>query len=185
MQAQKEETKMLTLRVRHLAIMLLVFVALFVLSAGGSDPAHAALGNRGIPVRCFAPGAGVAAGGSAFMTCYAADGTPFSGNQRVPTGYFLLVTDVIVTPRAGSTAAGVTEVSVFDAYGTASRQSQFYLRSTTTGSYGYTFAAPYLVLAPDHRLEIVAAAINAFSVDVRATGLLVYNVSYIPVVIGE
>ena len=176
---------MFTLRVRHLVMMLLVFAALFVLGAGGSDPAHAAIGNRGIPVRCFTPGAGVVAGNSAFMTCFAADGTPFSGNQRVPAGYYLLVTDVIVTPRSGTATSGVTEVSVFDAYGTTSRQSQFFLRSTTTGSYAHTFAVPYLVLQADHRLEIVAAGINPFSVDVRVTGLLTNHVAYLPVAIGQ
>ncbi len=176
---------MVVLRARHLVVALVIVLALFMFTADGLHPARAAMGNRGVPVRCFAPGAGVAAGGQAFMNCFAADGTPFSGNQRVPSGYYLLVTDVIVTPRAGSTISGVTEVSVFDAYGTSSRQSQFYLRSSTTDSYGHTFAAPYLVLQPDHRLEIVAAGINISTVDVRATGLLVTNFLAMPLVISD
>jgi hypothetical protein len=176
---------MVVLRTRHLLVALVIVLALFMFTADGLHPARAAMGNRGVPVRCFAPGAGVAAGGSAFMTCYAADGTGFAGNQRVPSGYYLLVTDVIVTPRAGSATSGATEVSVFDAYGTNSRQSQFYLRSSTTDSYGHTFAVPYLVLSADHRLEIVAPAANAYTVDVRATGLLVTNVMAMPLVISD
>jgi hypothetical protein len=176
---------MLVLRVRHLVVALVVVLALFLFAADGLHPARAAMGNRGVPVRCFAPGSGIAAGNSVFMTCYAASGPSFSGNQRVPQGYYLLLTDVIVTPRAGSATSGVTEVSVFDAYGTNSRQSQFYLRSSTTDSYGHTFAVPYLILSADHRLEILAAGANAYAVDVRATGLLVTNVLAMPLVISD
>ena len=172
-------------RVRHIAIVLAVVAALFIVGASAWNPAYASMGNRGVPVRCFAPGAGVAPGGSAFMSCFAADGTGFSGNQRVPAGYYLLVTDVIVTPAAGSTAAGVTQVAIYDAHGTSSRQSEMRLRSTTTDSYAHTFAAPYLVLQPDHRLEIVAPGYNAFTVDVRATGLLVNSVTFVPIVSGQ
>jgi hypothetical protein len=176
---------MVVLRTRHLVVALVIVLALFMFAADGLHPARAAMGNRGVPVRCFAPGAGITAGNSAFMTCYAADGTPFSGNQRVPAGYQLLVMDVIVTPRSGTATSGVTEVSVFDAYGTSSRQSQFYLRSAATGSYAHTFAVPYLVLQPDHRLEIVAAGVNVHPVDVRATGLLVTNFLAMPLVISD
>ncbi len=171
---------MLTIRSRHVAIVFVLIAALFIVGAGSPGPSHASMGNRGIPVRCFAPGAGVAPGAQAFMQCFAADGTSFSGNQRVPTGYFMLVTDIIVSPRAGSAAASVTEVSIFDAYGTASRQSQFILRSTDSGSYGHTFGVPYFVLQADHRLEVVAAGYNAHSLDVRATGLLTNNVAFVP-----
>jgi hypothetical protein len=176
---------MLVLRVRHLVVALVVVLALFLFAADGLHPARAAMGNRGVPVRCFASGGGIAAGDSAFMTCYAADGTSFSGNQRVPSGYYLLVTDVIVTPRAGSNTSGVTEIFVYDAYGASSRQSHFYLRGSTTDSYGHTFAVPYMVLSADHRLEIVAQGFNAYAVDVRATGLLVTNVLAMPLVTSD
>jgi hypothetical protein len=158
-----------------------VILVLLVGSMGMAGEASAALGNAGVPVRCFAPGAGVAAGGSAFLTCYAADGTAFDGNQRVPVGYYLYVTDVLVTPRAGSATSGVTELSVFSAHGTSSRQSQFYLRSIDTGTYSHTFSAPYLVLPADFRLEVVAAGINAYPVDVRVTGVLTTHMLWLPV----
>ncbi len=166
-------------------VSLVVVLALVVVGLGGptSGRAAASLGNSGVPVRCFTPGAGVTAGNSAFFTCYAADGTGFSGNQRVPPGYYLAVTDVLVSPRAGAALSGVTEISLFDAYGTASRQSQFYLRSAETSTYGHTFAVPYLVLRPDHRLEVVAAGFNAYSVDVRITGVLVTNLQWLPMVL--
>lgn len=165
-------------------VSLVVALALMVVGLAGpaSGKAAAGLGNSGVAVRCFAPGAGVAAGNSAFLTCYAADGTGFSDNQRVPPGYFLAVTDVLVSPRAGAALSGATEISLFDAYGTSSRQSQFYLRSADTSTYGHTFVVPYLVLQSDHRLEVVAPGFNAYTVDVRVTGVLVTNLQWLPAI---
>src|SRR5438105_3922023 len=54
-------------------------------------PAQAQLGNSGVPVSCSA---GVISS-PALFTCTAADGTAFV-NNRVPNGYYLHVTDVIV-----------------------------------------------------------------------------------------
>jgi hypothetical protein len=176
---------MLVLRTRHLVATVLLVLAVFALVGSGAGPALASMGNRGVPVRCFAPGSGITAGNAAFMTCYAADGTSFAGNQRVPSGYYLLLTDVLVSPRAGSSTTGVTEISVYDAYGTSGRQSQILLRSTRTDTYGYTFASPYLVLSADHRLEIVSAGVSAFPVDVRASGLLVNSAVAVPLVMTD
>ena len=166
-----------------LALAIVVIVG-GLLAAAGSSPASAGLGNSGVPVRCFKPGPSIAPGGAAFLNCVAADGTSFAEGQRVPTGYYLAVTDVLVTPDAGNATTGITDVTVYDAYGTNSRQSSFRLRDTTASSFGFKWFAPYLVLTAGHRLEITNANISAFSAEVRISGVLVTNLSSLPLVLG-
>jgi hypothetical protein len=161
-----------------LVFTLVIMIGLVVTT--GSGTATAALGNSGVPVRCFRPGASLAPGGQTFLSCVASDGTAFAEGQRVPTGYYLLVTDVLITPDAGASTSGIVDLTVFDAYGTNSRQSSFRLRDTRAATFGYQFAAPYFVLPATHRLEVTSAAISAHSAEIRVSGFLVTNLNYIP-----
>lgn len=139
----------------------------------------AALGNQGAPVRCYIGGQ-LAAAETYFMTCTTPANPNFVSNQRVPSGYYFLVTDVFVTPVSGG--AGNTPVGfyLYDAYGTNSRSSSYAFRSIDGASYGQHFNMPLYVLTADHRLEVAAFGGNAAAFEIRVTGMLVNNVSYVP-----
>lgn len=167
---------------------LVAAIALLLVGASSGSPSlgrvEAVAANHSVPVRCFKSGA-IAPGGQAFLTCIAADGTTFPEGQRVPTGYYLLMTDVVITPDAGNAATGITDIRVFDGYATSSRQSETRFRSTDTSTYSYTYAAPYLVLSAGHRLDVTSAAFSAYGADVRISGLLVTNLDYLPLALGD
>lgn len=167
------------IRVRWL--WLLVLVAVITGGWFSVKPVRAALGNTGTPVR-LNMASSVAPGntGGAFMRCFTVSGPTFVDNERVPAGYWLLVTDIEVIPEAASTAAAITDVTLYDAYGTNGRTTNYRLRSTDSSSYGVHFTVPYLVLAEGHRLEVTTAAYAGVNVRVYASGLLVTNVNYLP-----
>jgi hypothetical protein len=142
-------------------------------------PAKASLGNQGIPVRCYISGS-VTAGTSQFMTCVSAAAPYFVSSQRVPSGYYFLVTDVFVTPATGGTGDTPVGFYLYDAYGTSSRASSYVFRSVDGASYGQHFIVPLYVLTADHRLEVQAFGGNATSFEIRMTGLLVNSVTYLP-----
>lgn len=150
----------------------------------GQSEVSASLGNYSVPVRCFKSG-NLAPGGQAFYSCVAADGTAFPEGQRVPTGYYLLVTDVLITPDAGTALTGITDITVYDGYGTNNRNTHFRLRNTQATTFGYNFGAPYLVLSAGHRLDVTSAAFSAYGADVRISGLLVTNLDYLPLALGD
>ena len=157
----------------------LIIIMAFAISQLNLIPAKAALGNQGIPVRCYISGS-VAAATSQFMTCVSAASPYFVSSQRVPTGYYFLVTDVFVTPSTGGTGNTPVGFYLFDAYGTSSRASSYTFRSIDGASYGQHFNVPFYVLTADHRLEVQAFAANATSFEIRITGLLVNSVTYLP-----
>ncbi len=160
----------------------MVLIAALTLTVG-SGRATAGVGNSGVPVRCFKPGAAIAPGGESFLSCVASDGTPFAEGQRVPTGYYLMVMDLLVTPDAGTATSGLTDVTIFDAYGTNSRQSSFRLRGVEAASFGFKWSAPYFVMPAGHRLEVTSASFSDFGAEVRISGLLVTNLDFLPAVL--
>lgn len=143
-----------------------------------------ALGNSAIPARCFRSGA-LQPGNAAFLTCANAGGVTFVDNQRVPNGYYFVVTDVLITPDAGLDTTGITDLTLYDAYGDNGRQSSFRLRETRAATLSASFAAPYLVLIPGHRLEATLAALSANGVEIRVSGWLVTNLDYLPLALRK
>ena len=77
-----------------LVLVIVVLFAVFVLT--GVRSVGAALGNSGVPVSCFHSG-NLSSPTNRTLTCQAADGTAFIGGQVVPTGYYLMVTDVLIS----------------------------------------------------------------------------------------
>lgn len=172
-----------TTHARRIIVVVAAVVALLAIAWGAAGPVRASLGNTGVPVRCTEqPGASVPPAESRFLTCTAADGTPFVDGQRVPNGRYLLVTDIMVTPDGGTDAAALTDVTLYDAYGESGRSYSLRLRGTTTASYDYHFTTPYMVLPAGHRLEASTAWFAEKWVFVRVSGLLVTNVNYLPLV---
>jgi hypothetical protein len=172
---------------KHLIRMAIMGLVVVLVGLGAtwlvSGNARAALGNQGVPVRCYTSSAGVAPGGDIFLTCVPAAPPGFVSSQRVPTGYYFLVTDVMVTPQASTTTAERVDFYLFDAYGTNSRSSSYHFRSVDGASSGQHFSVPLYTLTADHRLEVQAFNANDVGFDIYVTGLLVNNVNYLPLVL--
>jgi hypothetical protein len=168
---------------RRIIVVVAAVAVLFAIAWGAAGPVRASLGNTGVPVRCSeAPGTPIQPAESRFLTCTAADGTPFADGQRVPNGRYLLVTDIMVIPDGGTDMEALTDVTLYDAYGNSGRAYSLRLRGTTTASYDYHFTTPYMVLPAGHRLEASIAWFAQKWVFVRVSGLLVTNVNYLPLV---
>ncbi|MBC7224809.1 MAG: hypothetical protein H5T59_11145 [Anaerolineae bacterium] len=106
--------------------------------------------------------------------------------QRVPSGYYLLVTDVVVTPDGGTdTSATINDVILYDAYGSNGRAYSIRFRSLGTGTFSEHFTTPYMVLPAGHRLEAAAAWFNDDWLFVQVSGLLVTNVSCQPLILRD
>lgn len=168
----------------HISISKVALTAVFVAILAAAiysfaAPARAAMGNRGVPVRCYADQLKPAE--SKFLTCKAADGTAFTGNQRVPAGYYLLVTDIVIIPDAGTDTSGIVSIVIYDAYGTSSHASSITARSGTMDGFGYHFHTPYFVLEEGHRIEASPWWFNSHWAAARVTGILTNNVTYLPV----
>ena len=168
------------------AFLLVITIVLlaFGISQIKTENVKAALGNEGIPVRCYAPLSSISPGITKFMTCVNA-GSNLMGSSRVPLGYYFLVTDVFVTPLSGGPGTANVTFYLFDAYGTDSRASSYTFRSNDGASFGEHFNVPLYVLPYDHRLEIQAFNANNVAFDIRITGLLVTNFTYVPSLISS
>lgn len=172
---------------KHLIRMAIIGLVVILVGLGAtwlvSGTARAALGNQGIPVRCYTSSGGIAPGDDVFLTCVPAAPPSFVGSQRVPDGYYFLVTDVMVTPLANTTSAERVDFYLFNAYGTNSRSSLYHFRSVDGATSGQHFNVPLYTLTPDHRLEVQAFNANAVSFNIYVTGLLTNNVNYLPLVL--
>ena len=105
--------------------------------------------------------------------------------QRVPSGRYLVVTDVLITPDAGSATSGIVDLIFYDAYGANYRQSYFRLRSTQADSFGFNFSVPYFVLRDGHRLEVTSAAFSEHGAQIWVSGLLVTNLDFLPLALSD
>ncbi len=156
-------------------------VLLLALGAAWQAPgqAQAAIANTGLPVRCY----NIGFSSSMFLTCVTppGSGVSFSGSQRVPVGYYFVVTDVLVTP-VGGTATAVTDFYLEDCYGDANIQSINHFRHLGGETYSEHFTAPMWVLLADHRLQTVAQVANEQNYDIRVNGMLVTNLNYLAVI---
>lgn len=160
-----------------------LLVLIFLLSLAFTRSGHATLGNVGVPVRCLKVGGEpIPPNTVVFLNCFAADGTSFPDGQRVPASRYLLVTDIVITPDAGTNTTALTDVRLFDAYGTDGRNFAMRFRGTTSASYGEHYTVPFMVLPADHRIEVSTNTFNTAWVEVRVSGLLVTNVSYLPLI---
>ena len=144
--------------------------------------AKATFANLGIPARCY----GSFTTTADFLTCVPPSGaeTSFVGAQRVPAGYYFLVTDVMVTPLGGTTGDALTDFSLEDCYGTSNIQSINRFRNLEGATYGQHFNAPMWTLLPDHRLQVVVNGGSQQAFEIRVNGLLVTNINYLPMVVS-
>jgi hypothetical protein len=143
--------------------------------------AEAALGNTGIPARCY----NIGFSSPMTLTCITPTGsiTNFVSGQRVPTGYYFVVTDIMITPNAGTNSTdALVDFDLKDAYGAGSLQSSNHFRNLEAGTFGQHFNAPMWVLLPDHYLLVTTRISNQQSFEIRVNGLLVTNLNYIPLV---
>jgi hypothetical protein len=169
---------MFGLRRRYLVIALVALLALRLVGTHGSRSVQAAMGTRGVPVRCYNPGELLEPGDTHLLACVAADDWP-DPFTAVPSGHYLLVTDIFFTPLGGSTASGVTEITIWRVDATAQREFEVRLRATTADSLGKSFGAPYIVLREGDYLEVHVASSGSHDVMPHGSGLLVTNPAYL------
>ncbi len=158
-------------------IIVLVLVFLIFQTRG-----QAALGNVGYPIVCLK--SNISAGGSSSLNCYDdAAGTSF---VNVPTGYYLLVTDVLVIPSPTcGLEKGLLHVYLYDSYTSGStiyNEDGFEIRELDRETSALNFQAPALIVQANHFLRAEANGGNVCSVDVRVLGWRVSNLSFLPIV---
>jgi hypothetical protein len=167
---------------RLLALLLVLFII------GGAiwfaaDPVRAALGNRGVPVRCYNVGTdSVEPSTSHFLTCTPADGSGSWSEGRVPEGYYFLVTDVHVAPQFGTIGSGTIYLTLFASYSESIRSYGISYYRPQVESISEHFTTPAMVLPEGYRIEAVNAFSSDATLDVTVSGLLVNNVTYVPLV---
>ena len=150
-----------------------------------SKPARASLGNSGIPVQCFPDTLGntIAPDESAFFRCVAADGTLFNDNQqRVPAGYYLLITDIVITPESGDSTIGAFNLTLYADSGKSNWEYGVEFRDLTGNTVSEHYTVPYMVLPENYRVEGYNQAAT-YSLNIYLSGLLVTNVSYMPLAV--
>lgn len=135
-------------------------------------PAQAQLGNSGVPVHCAA---GVLSSAQTFG-CIASDGTAFV-NNRVPTGYYLMVTDIIIAPINSTDVQA--DIEMEDAGNTL--VNDVLIQTTSFGTQGQHFTTPALVLPAQYRLR--AATLNGGGYLGEVFGMLTRNLTYMPLIL--
>jgi hypothetical protein len=136
-------------------------------------PAQAQLGNSGVPVHCNAI---VLSMTPQTLSCSAADGTAFV-NNRVPAGYYLMVTDVIIVPS--SSADVIADIEADDA--SNAYASDVAVQTNSFASQGQHFTTPALVLPAQYRLK--ATSLNGGGFLAQVFGLLTRNLTYMPLIV--
>ncbi|NLG51576.1 MAG: hypothetical protein GX552_15840 [Chloroflexi bacterium] len=143
-----------------------------------AKPAQASLGNTGTPVYGNLVGP-LPQSEQRYVRFFAADGTPFKNGDMVPDGKYLLITDILVTPDGGTDAAAVISVDL-EVGGQSIR-----LRSTDNGTLNMHFTTPYFILRGGERLRVTNAWFSNKWVYVNVSGVLVSNVNYVPLALGD
>lgn len=97
----------------------------------------------------------------------------------MPEGKYLLITDIVVTPDGGTDSAAVVSLDLDNG-----RQS-IRLRNTDNATFGLHYTTPYFILRGGERLRVTNAWFSEKWVYVNVSGVLVSNVNYIPLALGD
>lgn len=167
---------MITKRRRHLAIIVAAVIVSLLATWLVAGPALASLGNRGVPVYGRLSGS-VPQGEERFINFYAADGSLAS--DTIPDNKYLLITDIAFTPDGATDAAAVVSLDL-EVEGTG---QNFRLRSSDNSTHSLHFTTPIMVAEGGRRVRVTNAWYSEKWVFVHVAGMLVDNVTYIPVVV--
>ncbi len=152
----------------------LVVVLLIVTAFTAASSANAQLGNTGVPVRCSA---GVTTTSPTDLTCRSADGQTFTS---VPAGYYLMVTDVVLTPVG---TPGPSWMNLAQIVSGSPAEAQLDFTTDTVSSFGGHFTVPYFVLPANRLLRAYGIMMpGGGGVNVYVSGLLTTNVYFLPLV---
>ena len=104
-------------------------------------PTAAAMGNSGIPVECHSPGYDpIGAAADIFLQCVASDGTAFDSGERVPTGHYLLVTDIVLSYQENGMPE--TLILFYDGYNLMDWEERVFLRYTSVDTQQFHYTTP-------------------------------------------
>jgi hypothetical protein len=165
-----------------------LIVALFIIGGGiwlAADPVRAALGNTGTPVRCRNTGITINPGESVFLTCTPADGSSTWSEGRVPEGKYLMVTDIHISPEYVVDTNQSMYVTLYAAYGENNRSYGLQYNRPVIETYSQHYTTPLMILPEGYRIEAVHGLPSGPRIEVEVSGLLVSNVDYLPVVVGQ
>lgn len=151
----------------------LVVVLLVVTAFTAVSTASAQLGNTGVPVRCSGTASTT---NPSSLLCKSADGLTFT---NVPASHYLMVTDVVAAPSSASGTYWAYIMHMVDSVSPPDGSLEF--RSSTSDTFGWHFAAPYLVLSPGRYLGVMITA-SSGNVNFYVSGLLTTSVSFLPLV---
>jgi len=142
-------------------------------------PVSAAIGNRGVPVygRLSGP---LPQSDSARIQLYAANDS-FNSITEIPAGKYLLVTDIEFTPDAGTDTAALLHLTAV----VPNTGQSLVLRSTDASTHAINCTTPLLTVGPGQFIEITNAWFSDKWGYVHISGMLVDNVTYIPVVLEQ
>lgn len=165
-------------RVMSIVIVVCLLIGLLV-GAGFSAAAsaQASLGNTGVPVKCTVV---VPQGMTSTLSCTAADGTSFANGSDVPTGYYLLVTDIVANPANG-TASQLYALELHR-YAADSDLENIQLITQGGATLGEHFITPYLVLSQGQQMRMHVPSSTPGAMTVYVSGLLTTNVAYVPLI---
>jgi hypothetical protein len=162
-------------------IAVIIFTAITMAATGTT---WAQLGNRGIPVRCYENPAlsPLNPGETLDMWCIAADGTLFNSSTIVPTGYYFLVTDIVIIPLATADTTSAMDVTIAVFPSSPSIKDDIRMRNLGTATFGQHLTVPYLVVQAGYRLQATSASAAGKDALIRVSGLLVNSVNYLPII---
>jgi hypothetical protein len=163
---------------RTTSLLILACLLVVLLAIGGFatvSTANAQLGNNGVPVRCYNA---ITSGQQLNLLCRAADGTTFT---NVPTGHYLLVTDVRIDPVGIPDPTGWV-VRLANGVSSGPDGNYLYFRGPTIVSVGEHFTTPYLLLSQGEHLQASPTGLPGGGTDVYVSGLLTTNYFYAPLI---
>ncbi|MBN2548919.1 MAG: hypothetical protein JXB15_07165 [Anaerolineales bacterium] len=172
------------MKTTHIRIFLIVTASAVLLILIASHlpvgEASAAVGNQGIPARCWVT---LNPGYSDYFYCEATGGVSFIGDSWVPTGYYFLVTDVVISPT-GTSGTGATNFSSITVEDGATGHALYSIVQTTQDKYGGSFhyTTPYLVVESEDGLWAYQKDISSTRVSMYLSGLLTTNVNYLTLI---
>ena len=157
------------------AITAIILMAIGIHLLGVRD-SEAALGNLGTPVRCEVY---VFIDEEESIYCTALDGTAFDVGYKVPSGYYFLVTDIIITADYRNDRADIT-LAVAEGGNVHIYDKLFFVQGVE--SYQIHYTMPYLILEAGQFLRAGNANDSTTNVTIYISGVLTTNALYLPLV---
>lgn len=139
---------------------------------------EAATGNQGIPARCEAV---FNLGQAATFSCVSAGNVLFVDGQKVPTGFYFLVTDIVITPINTGNGTNLNQIT-FSVNNDTGQVLEISFNTNDRFSDRIHYTTPYIFLAGGEWLRGVNPMTSFSRLWVYVSGILTTNVNYLPLI---